>query len=29
MGGWAFTSGDSWLVPDAGHFEFVAPPTGA
>jgi hypothetical protein len=23
---WGFTSGDSWLVPDAGHFEFVAPP---
>jgi hypothetical protein len=23
---WGFTSGDSWLVPDAGHLEFVAPP---
>ena len=23
---WGFTSGDSWLVPDAGHFEFVTPP---
>jgi hypothetical protein len=23
---WGFTSGGSWLVPDAGHFEFVAPP---
>jgi D-alanyl-D-alanine carboxypeptidase len=23
---WGFTSGDSWLVPDAGHFEFVEPP---
>jgi len=23
---WGFTSGDSWLVPDAGHFEVVAPP---
>jgi D-alanyl-D-alanine carboxypeptidase len=26
---WGFTSGDSWLVPDAGHFEFVEPPPGA
>ena len=25
---WGFTSGDSWLVPDAGHFEFVAPAGG-
>jgi D-alanyl-D-alanine carboxypeptidase len=25
---WGFTSGDSWLIPDAGHFEFVAPPEG-
>ncbi|HET6834992.1 MAG TPA: M15 family metallopeptidase [Acidimicrobiales bacterium] len=23
---WGFTSGDSWLIPDAGHFEYVAPP---
>ena len=23
---WGFTSGDSWLIPDAGHFEFVSPP---
>jgi hypothetical protein len=23
---WGFTSGDGWLVPDAGHFEFVSPP---
>ncbi|MGH9112757.1 MAG: M15 family metallopeptidase, partial [Acidimicrobiales bacterium] len=22
---WGFTSGDGWLVPDAGHFEFVSP----
>jgi hypothetical protein len=25
---WGFTSGDDWLVPDAGHFEFIAPPEG-
>jgi hypothetical protein len=25
---WGFVSGDSWLVPDAGHFEFVSPPAG-
>jgi D-alanyl-D-alanine carboxypeptidase len=23
---WGFTSGDSWLVPDAGHFEFIDVP---
>ena len=23
---WGFTSGDSWLVPDAGHFEFIGVP---
>jgi D-alanyl-D-alanine carboxypeptidase len=23
---WGLTSGGDWLVPDAGHFEFVAPP---
>jgi hypothetical protein len=23
---WGFTEGSGWLVPDAGHFEFVAPP---
>ena len=22
---WGFTSGDSWLIPDAGHFEYVEP----
>lgn len=25
---WGFTSGDSWLIPDAGHFEYVEPPRG-
>jgi D-alanyl-D-alanine carboxypeptidase len=24
---WGFTDGSGWLVPDAGHFEYVAPPT--
>jgi hypothetical protein len=24
---WGFVSGDDWLVPDPGHFEYVAPPT--
>ena len=24
---WGFTEGSGWLVPDAGHFEYVAPPT--
>ena len=23
---WGFTDGSGWLVPDAGHFEYVAPP---
>jgi hypothetical protein len=23
---WGFTEGSGWLVPDAGHFEYVAPP---
>ena len=23
---WGFTDGASWLIPDAGHFEYVAPP---
>ncbi len=23
---WGFTSGDGWLVPDAGHFEFIGVP---
>jgi hypothetical protein len=23
---WGFTSGDSWLKPDPGHFEYVGPP---
>jgi len=23
---WGFTEGSGWLVPDAGHFEFVSPP---
>jgi hypothetical protein len=23
---WGFTSGDSWLIPDAGHFEFIGVP---
>jgi hypothetical protein len=23
---WGFTEGSSWLVPDAGHFEYVSPP---
>ena len=23
---WGFTDGSTWLVPDAGHFEYVAPP---
>lgn len=25
---WGFTDGSDWLVPDAGHFEFVAPAAG-
>jgi hypothetical protein len=25
---WGFTDGSSWLVPDAGHFEYVSPPRG-
>jgi hypothetical protein len=25
---WGFTSGDTWLKPDAGHFEYVGPPPG-
>jgi hypothetical protein len=25
---WGFTDGSGWLVPDAGHFEYVAPPAG-
>jgi hypothetical protein len=24
---WGFGSGDAWLVPDSGHFEYVAPPS--
>jgi hypothetical protein len=24
---WGFTEGSGWLVPDAGHFEYLAPPT--
>ena len=24
---WGFTDGSRWLVPDAGHFEYLAPPT--
>ena len=23
---WGFGSGDAWLVPDSGHFEYIAPP---
>lgn len=23
---WGFVSGDDWLVPDSGHFEYVGPP---
>ena len=23
---WGFTEGSGWLVPDAGHFEYVSPP---
>lgn len=26
MARWGFASGDGWLVPDPGHFEYVAPP---
>jgi hypothetical protein len=26
FGRWGFTEGSGWLVPDAGHFEYVAPP---
>jgi hypothetical protein len=25
---WGFTEGSRWLVPDAGHFEYVSPPRG-
>jgi hypothetical protein len=25
---WGFTEGSRWLVPDAGHFEYVSPPAG-
>jgi len=25
---WGFASGDGWLVPDPGHFEYVGPPRG-
>jgi D-alanyl-D-alanine carboxypeptidase len=25
---WGFTDGSGWLVPDAGHFEYVTPPAG-
>ena len=25
---WGFASGDTWLKPDAGHFEYVGPPPG-
>jgi len=25
---WGFGSGDFWLVPDSGHFEYIAPPAG-
>lgn len=25
---WGFVSGDDWLVPDPGHFEYVGPPRG-
>lgn len=28
FGRWGFTEGSGWLVPDAGHFEYVAPPGG-
>jgi hypothetical protein len=28
MDRWGFTWGGNWLKPDAGHFEFVGPPTG-
>jgi hypothetical protein len=24
---WGFGSGDHWLIPDSGHFEYVAPPS--
>jgi D-alanyl-D-alanine carboxypeptidase len=24
---WGFGSGDLWLVPDSGHFEYISPPT--
>jgi hypothetical protein len=24
---WGFGSGDAWLVPDSGHFEYIAPPS--
>jgi D-alanyl-D-alanine carboxypeptidase len=24
---WGFGSGDFWLVPDSGHFEYIAPPS--
>jgi hypothetical protein len=24
---WGFVSGDDWLVPDSGHFEYVGPPS--
>ena len=26
MARWGFTSGHTWLVPDAGHFEYFRPP---
>lgn len=26
MGRWGFASGDGWLVPDPGHFEYIGPP---
>jgi D-alanyl-D-alanine carboxypeptidase len=26
FGRWGFTEGSGWLVPDAGHFEYVSPP---
>ena len=26
MARWGFVSGHDWLVPDAGHFEYVRPP---
>lgn len=28
MARWGFASGDGWLVPDPGHFEYVGPPRG-